>query len=99
MRPALTSGDRVLVVRLRTRVGDVVALRGPRRPERTIVKRVVAIEGDDITVHGDNAAGSTDSRTFGPANHRAILGRVVYRYAPRARAGRVRRRGPSSPDG
>jgi hypothetical protein len=79
-------------VRLRPRVGDVVALRDPRQPDRTIVKRVTSIVGDAITVRGDNGAESTDSRTFGPVGHRDILGRVVYRYAPAARAGRVERR-------
>jgi signal peptidase I len=91
MRPALEHGDRLLVLRLRPRVGDVVALSDPRAPARTIVKRVAHIDRDEITVLGDNAGASTDSRTFGPVPRTAILGRVVYRYAPAARAGRVQK--------
>jgi nickel-type superoxide dismutase maturation protease len=89
MRPALEPGDRLLVLALPPRVGDIVAL---RHEGRTIVKRVAAVAADDdrIDVLGDNAAASTDSRTFGPVGRGAIIGRVVYRYAPAARAGRVR---------
>ena len=87
MRPSLEPGDRLLVLRLPPRVGDVVAL---RHDGRTMVKRVAAVQGDAVTVLGDNAASSTDSRTFGPVGRDAILGRAVYRYAPPARAGRLR---------
>ena len=90
MEPALTPGDRVLVLRLRPRPGDVIALRDPRDAGRTILKRVAAVDGDDVVVLGDNAAASTDSRTFGPVPRSSVLGRVVYRYAPTARAGRLR---------
>ena len=88
MRPALTPGDRLLVVRLRPRAGDVVALRDPRTG-RTIVKRVASVDGASVVVLGDNAEASTDSRTFGPVELSAVLGRAVYRYAPTARAGRI----------
>ena len=91
MRPDLTPGDRVVVLRLRPRPGDVVALRDPREPERTIVKRVLAVDGAQLTVLGDNAEASTDSRTFGPVLRSSVLGRVVYRYAPTERAGRLSR--------
>jgi nickel-type superoxide dismutase maturation protease len=91
MRPGLEPGDRLLVLRLRPRVGDVVALRDPRQASRIIVKRVVAIDTDGIDVRGDNLGASTDSRAFGPVARRDVLGRVVYRYAPAPRAGRVRR--------
>jgi signal peptidase I len=90
MAPALLAGDRLLVVRLPPRVGDVVALRDPRAPARLIVKRVVGV-GDAITVLGDNADASTDSRSFGPVPPDSIVGRAVYRYAPTARAGRLRK--------
>jgi nickel-type superoxide dismutase maturation protease len=87
MRPALEPGDRLLVLRLPPRVGDVVAL---DHAGRTMVKRVAAITpGGEVTVHGDNAAASTDSRTFGPIPRSSIVGRAVYRYAPAARSGRV----------
>lgn len=87
MRPTLEPGDRLVVLRLPPRVGDLVAL---QREGRVLVKRVAALDGGQLVVHGDNAAASTDSRTFGPVAPSAVLGRVVYRYAPTARAGRVR---------
>jgi signal peptidase I len=74
MRPALEPGDRLLVLRLPPRVGDVVAL---HRDGRTIVKRVAAIDGDAITVLGENAGASTDSRAFGAVPRGALLGRAV----------------------
>jgi nickel-type superoxide dismutase maturation protease len=88
MRPALEPGDRLLVVRLRPRVGDVVAL---RHDGGTIVKRVAAIDDvdDTLQVLGDNAGASTDSRTFGSVPRTSIIGRAVYRYAPASRSGRV----------
>lgn len=93
MRPTLEPADRVLVLPLRARVGDVVAVRDPRSRDRIIVKRVHAIVEGALDVRGDNADASTDSRTFGVVAPGAVLGRVVYRYAPAARAGRVRRYG------
>ena len=88
MRPALEPGDRLLVVRLPPRVGDVVAL---RHDGAVLVKRVASVDGDVIAVLGDNAVASTDSRAFGAVPRNAILGRAVYRYAPTARAGRLRK--------
>jgi len=86
MEPALQPGDRLVVLPLRARVGDVVAA---ERGGRVLVKRVASIDGDDVVLLGDNASASTDSRTFGPVPRSTLLGRAVYRYAPRHRAGRV----------
>jgi nickel-type superoxide dismutase maturation protease len=86
MLPALHPGDRLLVVQRRPRVGDVVAL---VHGGRTMVKRVASIGADGVTVVGDNAEASTDSRSFGPVEPVSILGRVVYRYAPVGRAGSI----------
>jgi nickel-type superoxide dismutase maturation protease len=98
MLPALLPGDRLLLIPVRRiRAGDVVALPDPRQPDRLLVKRAAAIDKDTgtVTVLGDNATASTDSRTFGPVDRRRLLGRAVYRYAPRERAGRLRRQVPS----
>ncbi len=98
MEPTLAAGDRLLVVRVRRpRPGDVVALGDPRDPARTVVKRVAGAAGDTFTVAGDNPGGSTDSRHFGPVPLGLFRGRVVYRYAPAGRTGRVLR-GPPRPD-
>ena len=78
MAPALLPGDRLLVVAgRRARPGDVVAVLDPRRPDRIIVKRVAAVGPQGVTVVGDNAAASTDSRAFGPVRPAAVRGRVV----------------------
>ena len=91
MRPALEPGDRLLVVALRPRPGDAVAVVDPRDGERVMVKRVAAVDANDgtITVLGDNPPASTDSRTFGPVRSDHVLGRAVYRYWPDERRGRL----------
>lgn len=88
MRPTLRPGDRVVAVRCRRpRPGDVVVLSDPRLATRTLVKRVAAVGPEGVSVVGDAPGSSTDSRTFGPAP--SVWGRVVYRYAPADRAGRL----------
>ena len=95
MVPTLLPGDRVVVLRglgpLRPaiRVGDLVALVDPRTPQRIMVKRVAGFEGGRVVVRGDNEAASTDSRHFGAVGAGAIRGRVVYRYHPEGRRGRL----------
>lgn len=98
MVPTLLPGDRVLVwrglgpVRPPIRVGDLVAMVDPRDPGRVMVKRVAGVVGTEVSVLGDNAAASTDSRHFGPVDPAAIRGRVIYRYLPEDRRGRLRTR-------
>ena len=95
MVPTLLPGDRVLVLRgfgpLRpaVRLGDLVALSDPRRAERTMIKRVAGFDGEAVVLRGDNEAASTDSRHFGPVGRGDLRGRVVYRYHPEARRGRL----------
>lgn len=90
MRPALLPGDRLLVWRpARARPGDVVAVSDPRLPSRTMVKRVAARGPEGVTVLGDNAVASTDSRQLGPLAPAALRGRAFYRYFPTGRRGRV----------
>ena len=94
MRPALEPGDRLVVVRAgAVRLGDVVAFPDPRRPGRTMVKRVTARGPGGLTVIGDNRAASTDSRTLGPVDPASVRGRAVYRYFPDSRRGRLYPRG------
>ncbi len=90
MLPALHPGDRLLVLRpAPARPGDVVAVTDPRLASRTMVKRVAARGPGGVTVLGDNAAASTDSRQLGPLAPAAITGRAFYRYFPTGRRGRL----------
>jgi nickel-type superoxide dismutase maturation protease len=92
MEPILAPGDRLVVAPvLRLRPGDIVAVPDPRHPRRLLVKRVLSVDHHRrlVAVAGDNRDHSTDSRTFGPLPRGAVVGRVVYRYAPAARAGPV----------
>ena len=85
MAPTLLPGDRLLLRRRRPggqlRPGALVAFADPRPGEdRLLVKRVVAVDGEDVTVHGDNPAATTDSRQFGPIPRSSVRWVVVRRY-------------------
>jgi signal peptidase I len=98
MTPTLAPGDHVLVIRIpgawRLRPGDLIAFPDPRPARvagapRLLVKRVETAGPEGIEVRGDNLVASTDGRTFGAVPRRSVVGLVVYRYAPRHRAGRL----------
>lgn len=92
MQPTLVPGDRLLLLRTRrVRAGDLVVLPDPREPRRMVVKRVVVTSAGGVTVRGDNAVASTDSRQFGMVPRASVRGRVVYRYFPDSRRGRIGR--------
>lgn len=89
MLPALAPGEWLLVRRgVTPRPGAivVVAVDG-----RRVVKRLTRVTADGrYWVEGDNAAVSTDSRTYGAVPRAAILGEVRWRVRPLRWAGRVR---------
>ena len=66
MQPTLEPGDWTAGVRRprRLAIGDIVVFDHPHRPGFAMVKRVVAIDRDLVTVEGD--APGVDSRQFGP---------------------------------
>jgi len=91
MRPALEPSDRVVVARwVSPRPGDVVVARDPEQPSIYLVKRVASLTPTgDLVLHADNPNVSRDSRHFGPVPRRLLVGRVIYRYLPGERRGRV----------
>lgn len=95
MAPGLQAGDRLVVVRSvgSPRAGDVVLALDPRDAGRELVKRVARVDAGRVTLRGDNPAFSTDARAFGTLPVGAVRWRVVLRYWPARRAGRI----PSAP--
>ena len=95
MAATLLPGDRVLVLRgvhalTAPRPGEIVLARVTALPGREIVKRVQRVTPGGVVLLGDNAAASTDSRHFGAVPRTALTGRVLLRYWPDERRGRVR---------
>jgi nickel-type superoxide dismutase maturation protease len=99
MYPTLSSGDKVWVdlrayAGSRPQEGEIVLVRHPYRTNLRMVKRVVRVLSDGrCLLAGDNAAESTDSRTFGAVPKAYVLGRVILRLPLRRKAcaGRNRR--------
>jgi phage repressor protein C with HTH and peptisase S24 domain len=90
MVPTLRHGDAVLVRRgAHVRPGDVVVGSFLARPGLLVVKRAVRRSGSGWWLESDNAAATDDSRRYGPAE---VYGRVVFRYWPLSRRGRLRDR-------
>lgn len=102
MWPALRPGDRLLILRgaygrRLPRHGDLVLARPVALHGRAVLKRVAGVmrtEGDGhvsrVLLLGDNEGASTDSRQFGAVALADIKGRVLLRYGPESRRGRVR---------
>jgi nickel-type superoxide dismutase maturation protease len=92
MQPGLCPGDRLLVWRwpARPKPGDLVVFRDPEWHLSFTVKRGASLTASgELVVRGDNPNVSRDSRDFGPVSRRLLVGRVVYRYLPGERRGRL----------
>ena len=77
MTPALQERDCVLVdtrPRPAIRVGDVVAIRDPKDPERVLVKRVGSVGPRSFAVRSDNPLEARDSRHFGSLHVEDLIG-------------------------
>ena len=97
MLPALVPGDFLVATRAGTlRRGDLVVLALPDQLDFDMVKRLVALPGDEAGgrtlgpdeywVLGDHPEGSTDSQQFGPIPREVISAVVRLRYWPPSRA-------------
>jgi nickel-type superoxide dismutase maturation protease len=93
MAPTLEHGDWLLVDRTAfrrqaPRPGQLVLALDPRDPERELVKRVAAIDGDGhLLLSGDARDASTDSRSFGAVDPASLGGRPWFRIRPLGRVG------------
>ena len=85
MRPTLSDGDVVLIVRgVNANVGDIVLAQHPYKQSVTMLKRITAIdENGRFELRGDNPGESTDSRTFGSVPREHIKGKTVCRLSKR----------------
>lgn len=79
MEPALRHGDEILYARLPASVGAVVVARDPRDAlgERLLIKRVGALDGDDVLLESDHPG-----HEHLVVARRAVLGRAILRYRP-----------------
>lgn len=94
MAPTLLPGDRLLVDPRPDGpgwppLGAIVVVRDPEHTDRQLIKRVSgrADPAGAVTVAGDAAGPSRDSRAFGPVPLAAVLGVAWFRYLPRDRRG------------
>ncbi|MCX6513176.1 MAG: nickel-type superoxide dismutase maturation protease [Actinobacteria bacterium] len=85
MEPSLYEGDRLLVAKIKPRVGDVLVVRDPRALDRLIIKRLSSLDEDRLYVLGDRPDRSTDSREFGALPASLLVGKMLFRYSRRAR--------------
>jgi nickel-type superoxide dismutase maturation protease len=97
MLPTLVPGDFLVATKATTlRRGALVVLTVPDHLDYDMVKRLVAVPGDEAGgrtlgsgecwVLGDHPEGSTDSRQFGAIPKDVISGVVRFRYWPPWRA-------------
>ena len=95
MEPALAPGELVLVdlwsYRHRPpRTGEIVLVASRTPGGSPLVKRVASVREDRLWLLGDNSGRSVDSRDFGPVPVDRVRGRIVWRYWPLERFGRIR---------
>lgn len=90
--------------------GDVIAFWSPEDHKKRLIKRIIGLPGDWITiphsldimrvppghcwVEGDNSAHSKDSRSFGPIPLGLICGRATHVVWPPQRISKIERRIP-----
>ncbi|KAH7861422.1 hypothetical protein Vadar_025956 [Vaccinium darrowii] len=84
MLPTLNlTGDVVLAEHVSTRLGkvglgDVVLVRSPENPNKSVTKRIVGMEGDTVTFYADPINGHRSKTLVVPKGHVWIQGDNVY---------------------
>lgn len=74
MLPTLKPGQRILVYRWgKAKVGDLIVF---KKEAKTMVKRVVRVEGEQRYVKGDNERASSYSREWGSIEEKEVMGVV-----------------------
>ena len=81
MLPTLKDGDVVLLDhKAKPAAGDIVLANHPFKKSVKILKRVSGFDAKgDLILTGDNAAESTDSRSFGAVPLKYLIGKVTCR--------------------
>ena len=79
MWPSLVDGDEIefqVLEEEELQIGDLVLFKHPFNTEITAVKRLVAMDGGNYVLEGDNPdpTASQDSHNFGPVKRELILG-------------------------
>ncbi|KAI0507365.1 hypothetical protein KFK09_013488 [Dendrobium nobile] len=77
------TGDIVAVERISPRwslisVGDIILLRSPENPMKTVTKRVLGLEGDAVTFLVDPAKGFLSKTVLVPKGHVWVQGDNIY---------------------
>ncbi len=88
MAPTLADGDWLVCRRITGAsvvAGDVVVAEQPNRPGFVLVKRATERKAGGWWLSGDNVLASDDSRVFGVVDDSLVIGRVLFRYAPKPR--------------
>lgn len=82
MLPRLWPGDVLLTVPAwgRRRPGQVVVARDPADRDHLVIKRVTGVDGRRVFLRGDHPERSTDSRTWGWLDRRAVRRRALRRW-------------------
>jgi len=88
MLPTLRDGEYVFVYRLAywrhpPHRGDIIVFRYPLNPKRTLIKRVIGLPGETVSVHNGQVY------INGQLKQDMIVGRAVFRFWPLHRIGLI----------
>ena len=87
MEPLFQEGNFVLVDKMsylfsKPRVGHIVVVRHPQKPNLLLLKRIVKEQKDRYWIEGDYTSRSIDSRHFGWLKKDLVVGKVIHKTGP-----------------